>query len=245
MKKSLHILAVFVCGCIAASCVTSCRRDSELYNALSASSENASAEVSATDPTEHVINTDDTRIAVDPFDDIRNAASDITSFGDSASFLDPETSLEHSVRVLSVSYGTSLNEIGIEASSMKDYLFEAGFIGSDGTALQGRKYMVITCEITKTHSISSDIPDNDPRNHFSLTNSCILNSRLEPCDAMMAGFVQPSESQMPDRKSMFFIRIPSEGMTIECKAVYLIKADEEPAVLSVTLFDPKLLSLNG
>lgn len=215
---------------------TACRQDTELYNALSASSDGPVSE-----STEHIVNTDDTRVMVDPFEEMKKQASDITPVGSSAAFSDPTTSLEHTVRVMSVSYGKSLNEIGVSTGNIEEYLFEKGDIESSGEARQGYKFMVINCEVTRTKGLSVKIPADDERNRFAIADPCILNSDFKPCDAVEAGLVQPDETRISG--GIYSIRIPETGKTIECRMVFLIKEDEKPAVLSSTWFDTKLFSL--
>jgi len=219
---------------------TACKRDTELYNALSASSDGPVSE-SATESTEHIVNTDDTRIMVDPFEEMKKQASDITPVGSSAVFADPTTSLEHTVTVKSVSYGKSLSEIGVSTNNIEEYLFETGDIESSGEARQGYKFMVINCEVTRTHGLSEKITADDDRNRFAIADVCIMNSKFEPCDAVEAGFVQPDENRI---SGIYSIRIPETGKTIECKMVFLIKDGEEPAIMSSTWFETKLFSLN-
>lgn len=241
MKKINRTLLILVLGCGIALGTTACKRDSELYNALSASSDGPVPE-SASESTEHVVNTDDTRIMVDPFEEMKKQASDITPIGSSAVFSDPETLLEHTVKVVSVSYGKSLSEIGVSTNNIEEYLFEKGDIESSGEARQGYKFMVINCEVTRTHGLSEKITADDERNRFAIADACIMNSKFEPCDVFEAGLVQPEETRI--NGGIYSIRIPETGKTIECKMIFLIKEGEQPAILSSTWFVTKLFSLN-
>ncbi len=220
--------SIFLCSLIIIVLVTSCSKERSLYNALSSDSVSNST-MTSSDKTPN-----------DPYEIYREASSNIVPIGVSVVFADSDIGVSHSVRIQSVNRSDNLSDLNIELSNIDDYILESGIVSNQGQATGYYQFLAVTCEVTK-ESDSSGLASDDNRRLFSLSNANIFSDELEPCEMMLAGFIQPDVSKLPEDKRKYMIRITEVGDTITCTIVFLVKDIDSAAIMSVARGDNTIL----